>query len=70
MGDREIRSPWSLDRNERHPQRAISPGSRSNPDNDRARADGHILRHIGKSGPQPVSAKHNTPIPPRNDSRR
>ena len=55
----EVRSPWSLSRNEEHPRRGESPGAFSSPSNA-SRADssgGHRLHNIGKSGFQPASAK-------------
>ena len=53
---REVKSSWSLTRDMPHAQRGISPGSRSSPSN--ARADwGHAAPHVGKSGPQPASAR-------------
>jgi hypothetical protein len=46
---KEVRSPHSLTRDQYHPQRAVSPGSRSSPSN--ARSDGgHIAGHVGKGG--------------------
>ena len=53
---KEVRSPNSLTRDQFHPRRGESPGSQSSPSN--ARADwGHPAPHIGKSGPQPASAR-------------
>ena len=62
MGITETRSPWSREKGQPHPRLAESPGSRSNPSN--ARADwGHAAHNIGKGGPRPVSARHDsTPI--------
>jgi hypothetical protein len=60
---REVRSPWSLDRDDPHPRRAESPGSRSSPSNA-ARADGgHIANNLGKGGHRPVSARRDSGQP-------
>jgi hypothetical protein len=57
----EVRSPHSLTRDQYHPQRAISPGSRSSPSN--ARADGHLARTVGKGGHGPASLhRDSTPV--------
>jgi hypothetical protein len=46
---KEVRSPNSLTKDQYHPQRGISPGSRSSPSN--ARSDGgHLVRSPGKGG--------------------
>ena len=59
---KEVRSPNSLERNQFHPQRGISPGSRSSPSN--ARADwGHAAPRIGKSASQLVSARRDGAVP-------
>ena len=66
---REIRSPWTLTRDMPHAQRGISPGSRSSPSN--ARADWvHAAPHIGKSGPQPASARRDAVLGRRRRKRR
>jgi hypothetical protein len=58
---REVRSPHSLTRDQYHPQRAISPGSRSSPSN--ARSDGHLAHTVGKGGHGPASLRRdNTPV--------
>jgi hypothetical protein len=45
---KEVRSPHSLTRDQYHPQRAISPGSRSSPSN--AADSRHLVRSPGKGG--------------------
>ena len=58
---KEVRSPHSLTRDQYHPQRAISPGSRSNPSN--ARSDGHLAHTVGKGGHGPASLRRDsTPV--------
>ena len=55
---KEVRSTWSLERGDPHPQRAISPGSRSSPSN--ARSDGgHLVRSPGKG---PAVRRDSTPV--------
>ena len=62
MGISEVRSPNSLTRDQFHPRRGESPGSRSSPSN--ARDDGgHIAGHVGKSGSGPASLKRDGDIP-------
>lgn len=52
---REVRSPNSLERNQPHAQRGISPGAYSNPSNP--------LHHVGKglSRTVPLSRRDSTP---------
>jgi hypothetical protein len=60
MGTTEVRSPWSLERNQPQPQRGISPGSRSSPSN---RADGgHIAGHVGKGWRPPPSTRRDNAL--------
>ena len=63
MGEREARSPNSLSRDQFHPRRAYSSGSRNSPSNA-PRADwGHVAHNLGKGGHRPVSARHDaTPV--------
>jgi hypothetical protein len=47
---KEVSQPQQPDRDQYHPRRAESPGSRSSPSNA-ARADGELgAGHVGKSG--------------------
>ena len=56
MAIEEVRSPWSITPDQPSRRRGISPGANSSP--SLARGDqGHVAPLIGKSGPQPVSAK-------------
>ncbi|HEY1864413.1 MAG TPA: hypothetical protein VGG77_12170 [Roseiarcus sp.] len=59
---REVRSPNSLERDQHHPQRVVSPGAYSNPGN--AHADwGHVAHNLGKGGHRPASARRDkTPV--------
>jgi hypothetical protein len=54
MGEREVRSPNSLTKDQYHPLRGISPGSRSSPSKAEA---GHRAGHVGKSGSGPASLR-------------
>jgi hypothetical protein len=54
---KEVRSPHSLTRDQPHPQRAISPGSRSSPSN--AADSGHLVRSPGKG---PAVRRDSTPV--------
>jgi hypothetical protein len=58
---KEVRSPNSLTKDQYHPQRGISPGSRSSPSN--ARSDGHLAHTVGKGGHGPASLRRDsTPV--------
>lgn len=46
MGEREIRSPWSLSPDQFHERRSESPGSRSSP--SKGPDSGHLVRSPGK----------------------
>jgi hypothetical protein len=49
MGESTVRSSWSSSRDDMHPRRAESPGSRSSPSNSIPRGDGgHLVRSPGK----------------------
>jgi len=60
---REVRSPNSLTRDQFHPRRGESPGSRSSPSNAAVSDGGHVAGHIGKSGSQPASATRDGVMP-------
>jgi hypothetical protein len=45
---KEVRSPNSLTRDQFHPQRGISPGSRSSPSNAARSDSGHRAHLVGK----------------------
>jgi hypothetical protein len=49
---KEVRSPHSLTKDQYHPQRAISPGSRSSPSN--AADSGHLVSPGKGGGPASV----------------
>ena len=57
----EVRSSWSLSRDQHHPQRGISPGAYSNPSN--ARNDsGHRAHLVGKGYGAPVRRDNAPPV--------
>jgi hypothetical protein len=70
---REVKSPNSLTRDQYHPQRGISPGSRSSPSNAARSDSGHLVRSPGKGGGPasvrcdavPVQGGWRSPVDPR-----